>query len=482
MTLVRKLAWIYVLALMPITLRAQFATTTNNGAITITGYTGTNGIINVPAAINGYPVTTIGDYAFSGYFSGVNPTKVVIPNSVTNLGSGICYGCLTLTNASIGSGVLSGLEAAFGYCPSLTAVNVNSLNPNYTSVNGILFDKNQYAILQYPAGNGVQNYTIPNSVLSIGNGAFNYCHSLTNVSIPSSVTSIGHGAFYYCSGLYAVAIPDSVTSVGMSAFYCCQNLTHVLIPKRINSISMRMFQICSNLKTILIPTNITSIESSAFEGSGLTSIAIPDSVTNIGVAAFENTALTSVVIPNSITSIASQLFDVCGSLTNVILPNTITNIGNLAFYNCVNLLTITIPNSVVSIGDAAFMNCNRLTAIFFQGDAPDVGADFLKYTPSIIYYLQETTGWTQFLSALGHTGLLWNPQIQNDAGFGVQNNQFGFNITGTTNIPIVVEGSTNLALSSWASIQSCFVTNGSIYFSDPAWTNSESRFYRIRSP
>jgi hypothetical protein len=482
MTTARMLLWGFVLSVMPFALQAQFTYTVSAGAVTITGYSGSDGIINVPSTIDGYPVTTIGDYAFSEYFYGISPTMVVIPNSVTSLGSGICYGCSSLTNASIGRGVLSGLEGAFGYCRSLVAINVNVFNPNYSSVNGILFDKNQTALLQYPAGNGVQNYVIPNSISRIGNMAFNWCTSLTNITIPNSVTNIGLGAFYSCSGLISVVIPDSVTSVGMDVFYNCQHLSDAVIPRSINSISMGMFQYCLSLKTILIPTNITSIESSAFEGCGLTNISIPNSVTSIGDAAFEYTALTSVVIPTSITSIASQLFDVCGNLTNVFLPNTITNIGSLAFYNCVNLQTITIPSQVASIGDASFMNCNNLTAVFFQGNAPNVGVDLLKYTPAIVYYLQGTTGWNQFLSSVGHTGLLWNPQILNDASFGVQNNQFGFNITGTTNIPIVVEACTNLANAVWTPLQSCLVTNGSIHFSDSQYPNLPSRIYRIRSP
>ena len=78
---------------------------------------------------------------------------------------------------------------------------------------------------------------------------------------------------------------------------------------------------------------------------------------------------------------------------------------------------------------------------------------------------------------------LWNPTIQTaNAAFGVLNNHFGFTITGTTNIPIVVEGSANLATTSWTALQTCTLTNGSVYFSDPTWTNYATRFYRIRSP
>ena len=100
-----------------------------------------------------------------------------------------------------------------------------------------------------------------------------------------------------------------------------------------------------------------------------------------------------------------------------------------------------------------------------------------------VYYLPETTGWSDFANNVGVPTVLWNPQTQTgDGSFGVENHQFGFDITGTTNIPIVVEAATNLTGGPWMALQNCTLTNGSVYFSDPQWTNYPSRFYRIRSP
>jgi len=95
--------------------------------------------------------------------------------------------------------------------------------------------------------------------------------------------------------------------------------------------------------------------------------------------------------------------------------------------------------------------------------------------------LPGTTGWTSTFD--GRPTVLWNPQVQTtSASFGVRTNRFGFNITGTINIPIVVEASTNPANRNWLPLQGCILTNGSVYFSDPQWTNYHARFYRIRSP
>jgi hypothetical protein len=109
------------------------------------------------------------------------------------------------------------------------------------------------------------------------------------------------------------------------------------------------------------------------------------------------------------------------------------------------------------------------------------GDAFANDNNATVYYVLGTTGWD--VTFAGRPSVLWNLLIQaNGPSFGVCTNRFGFNITGTTNIPIVVEACTNLASASWTSLQTCTLTNGSIYFSDAGWTNYPSRFYRVRSP
>jgi len=96
-------------------------------------------------------------------------------------------------------------------------------------------------------------------------------------------------------------------------------------------------------------------------------------------------------------------------------------------------------------------------------------------------YLPGKTGWGSTFA--GRPAVLWNPQAQtHDSSFGVRSNRFGFNIAGTAGIPLVVETTTNLSGAGWTIVQNCTLTNGSIYFSDPQWTNHPRGFYRIRSP
>lgn len=123
-----------------------------------------------------------------------------------------------------------------------------------------------------------------------------------------------------------------------------------------------------------------------------------------------------------------------------------------------------------------------MTAYFRGNNEFNQFQSTFDWSPNVtIYYLPGTIGWGSTLG--GHPALLWNPLLQvNDADFGVATDRFGINITGTTNIPIVLEACTDLANPIWEPLMGCALTNGSVHFSDPAWTNYPSRLYRIRSP
>jgi BspA type Leucine rich repeat region (6 copies) len=546
---------------------------TNSGTITITGYIGAGGAITIPSTINGLTVTSIGDNSFQSRSS---LTSVIIPNSITNIGNGAFFRCSSmsvvsmssnvinigynafyacpitdivipdgvvnignaafqlctnLTNISIPSSVINIGSAVFSQCASLATITVDTKNPAYySSADGVLFDKSQTTLIQYPGGK-TGSYTIPNGVTNIGQSAFGYSYSLTGVTIPTSVTSIGNGAFYNCDGLTNIAIPTSVTSIGWTAFSGCASLTNITIPNNVTSIGSGAFADCTKLTSITLPTNIESIESTLFLGcthlaaltipngvtnigfgafsgcSNLVSIAIPNSVTSMGRGVFWNCAsLTSVMMSTNITSIDQQMFYFCTSLTNLTIPIGVTNIGPGAFVGCSSLVSVAIPNSVTTIGYAAFngcsklvsiyvssgvsyigdytfLNCSSLSGLFFGGNAPDRGTlyVFSGATNAIVYYLPETTGWDSWSSP--PPAVLWNPTAQTSGpDFGIKTNRFGFNITGTTNIPIVVEAATNLTGAAWLPLLNGTLTNGSIYFGDSQWTNYPQRFYRIRSP
>jgi hypothetical protein len=182
-----------------------------------------------------------------------------------------------------------------------------------------------------------------------------------------------------------------------------------------------------------------------------------------------------------VTSIGSWAF-YSTSVTNVTIPDSVTSIGDGAFAYCSSLTNVTIPNSVTSIGDWMFAFCSSLTKVYFQGNAP-VADPFAFYGDcnATVYYLYETTGWVPMFDGLPTAS--WLPQVQtSDGSFGVQANQFGFNINWANGTVVVVEACTNLVNPVWSAVGTNTLTAGLSYFSDPQWTNYPGRFYRLRSP
>jgi hypothetical protein len=162
----------------------------------------------------------------------------------------------------------------------------------------------------------------------------------------------------------------------------------------------------------------------------------------------------------------------------------VTYLGAGAFVACTGLTSITIPARVANIGQFAFAYCPNLAAVYFRGNAPNLpgnGPFFGDNPGPTVYYLPGTTGWATFSD--GVRAMLWDPQIlTSDGSFGVRQSEFGFNVAGTPDIPLVIEASNNLSARSWVALQTCTLTNGLFHFDDPNWTNYPGRFYRIRSP
>ena len=549
-----RLLPLLVLLTLPAAVQAQFTFTTNNGAITITGYTGPGGAVTIPSRTNGYSVTSIGTNAF---FNCTSVTSVLIPNTVGTIASSAFQSCTSLTSVTLfcsSPPACSIGDSAFAFCTSLTNV---AMTNRITSIGDYAFT----------SCSSLTTITLPNSLYNIGEGLFSNCTSLTSISIPDIVHWIGTNAFYDCVALTDVVVSLNVQSINDGAFYGCTNLTGVYCqgwppalgsyvfdydnnttvyylpafpgwgttfggcPTMLNPaaqytytttngiVTVTGYSGSSNALAILSTINgqpVTGIGEDAFNGSRLTSVTIPNSVTWIGVMAFGNeTSLTNLMIGSSVTSIGRFLTAGCTKLTAIrvdalnstysgvdgvlfdksqttlieypegitgsyAVPDGVTSIGDGAFVGA-SLTEVMIPISVTNIASQAFDGCANLTGAYFSGNAPSADSSVFSGDHAIAYYLPGTTGWDTWSG--GCAAVLWNPQPQlGDGSFGVQTNHFGFNITGTTNIPIVVEACTNLATASWTSLQSCTLSNGSIYFSDAAWTNYAARFYRIRSP
>ena len=353
-------------------------------------------------------VTSIGAEAF---FHCTGLTSVTIPNSVTSIGNQAFYYCTCLTSVTIPNSVTSIGKYAFGNCSSLTSIHVANNNPNYCSLDGVLFNKDKTTLVQYPGGKQGA-YIIPNSVTSIGAEAFYYCTGLTSVTIPNSVTSIGAEAFTYCKGLKSVTIGSGVASIGKYAFGNCSSLTSITnyatTPQTISSNvfisvnisactlyvpagSLAAYQTADvwkefgTIQAIGGDTPCTPISGTC--GGNLTWELSCDSVLTIrgtgAIANFNSTsdnpwyayrnAIKSVIIENGVTSIGKAAFYECSSLATIELPNSITSIGSWAFESCYSLTSMTIPVNVTSVGDYAFENCSGLTSVTMGNNVTSIG-------------------------------------------------------------------------------------------------------------
>ena len=277
-------------------------------------------------------LTRIGYAAFSGCSS---LTSITIPKSVTTIEE--VDEMMTL------SSIETLIPKFFFGCSSLTEIIVEEGNPVYDSrdnCNAIIVTSTNTLLC------GCKNTVIPNSVNTIGKGAFYGCTNLTSVTIPNSVTSIERGAFLDCTGLTSLFISKSVRSIAGSGFVNTMDGF-----RRVTG----AFDGCIGLAEIIVE------EGNPVFDSRDNCNAIIVTSTNTLLRGCNNT-----IIPNSTTSIGTNAFSGCSGLTTVTIPSSVTSIGQYAFSGCSALTTVTLPSSVARVGEYAFSGCSALTTVITQ--------------------------------------------------------------------------------------------------------------------
>lgn len=274
-------------------------------------FCGTTGLkeITIPGSVR-----TIGGWAFQRCTS---LKTVILQEGVYSVGTAAFSSCDSLETVIINSSALQSVTGGcFGSCPSLKEFRVISTNPNFCTVDGVLYNKEMTILRRYPSGSTNTSFTVPETVTYIDESAFDGASHLVNVDMPSGVKTIGSSAFNRCTSLKSIVIPEGVTSLDYNAFYACHALESVTLPSTLRTIDTQAFYNCSYLSEITLPEGLRTIGTNAFNSNyQLKSIVIPSTVTKIDNYAFQNTnSLRKAVILNPNCTIGYTTFTctMCG--------------------------------------------------------------------------------------------------------------------------------------------------------------------------
>jgi len=397
-------------------------------------------------------IVAIGEHSFYGCRS---MRDIALPAGITSIGSHAFTNCSNLMSIIIPENAVLELSDEILYtfqgCYKLAGIYTSENSPYYSSIDGVLYNKDMTSLVFYPSGKSNTEYTIPSTVLSV-NGNSIYGSRIEKIVIPKNIVSIASSAFEYCLALTEISVADDnsfysdingilfdktndallcypsgrtessysiplqTRNIGDSAFYQ-SNLDNIVIHKNIVSIGEQAFYNCE-LKNITFEEGVSSIHKWAFGNCySLENITLPNSVTFLGSSAFNNcSSLKYVILPDNLTSIEPSTFSSCYSLLEITIPESVTSIKAGAFEGCESLKSITIPQNVVSINDESievdedgvgilhygvFENCSNLEHIYFLGDFPQTwtagawGHKIFGNTPETLtlYYRSNASGW-----------------------------------------------------------------------------------------
>ena len=363
--------------------------------------------IEIPATLDGYTVTGLGEQSF---FERTSLESVTLGENIQTIGEEAFYACPILKTLTINGAVTSMGKDAFADCPYLTSVtlgqnikmigeeafyncpvldnviipqNVTSIGPRAfnkctglitLTINSPVMSMGEYAFADC---NHLTSLSLCNDLQTIGDHAFEKCTSLKTVNLPKNLTSIGSHAFDSCTSLNPIEIPGTVTEIGDYAFYNCDGLKSATIDEGVQSTGVHMFYDCDNLATVNLPESLTTIGAHSFgDCYVLNHVKVPDKVTSIGEGAFVFCrTLSDLTLGSSLTEIGKEAFSECSALTTLTLPSSLKKIDEGAFCECNGFHTFTLPRGVEIIGKRAFASCKNLTSITLPDSVTEIGQE-----------------------------------------------------------------------------------------------------------
>ena len=367
----------------------------------------------------GSVLNKIDDYAFAQS----SLSTIALPDDLSYIGSYAFYRVLSLGSISFNTGCLlqirdyaffeSGLvslsipanveyigEFAFTANRLMSSITVDALNPYYSSLEGVLYNKDYSRLITYPAGkSGV--FTVPDSVKILGYSAFEGSKYLTGVvfSPNNKIMSIGLKAFYGCEGLTEINLPNDIIHIGYYAFANNTSLQTFNISEKsqLTSVMDGAFYNDQQLSSIILPVNILEIGAHAFENTySLTQLPYHETSQIVGIYeyAFANSGITSLVFPATLKDIGSHAFDnaqVGQMITLLDVPISVENIGYAAFANFSTLESVKLP----FIGSDKFgLESNRFVYIFGSTNDLPVNLHEVSFYEGISFVPAHAFDWT----------------------------------------------------------------------------------------
>lgn len=407
-------------------IKDNFAIEEIDEGIKIIAYLGAETEIVFPTTMNTKSVVALGEYI-------INPTiqRVTIQDTITELAnntfsseiydSEIYTAIMALeylfidTNnlQSIGEKVFNGLSIseitlpknlvtisslAFTNCNELKRIIVNSENTNFKSIDGVLFNDDETRLIKYPMGSTRMEYSLPQTVRTVGKYAFAEVANLIIINLNDSLVAVESFAFQNCSNLLDIELPNGLLRVESFAFKGCYRINKLYLPASVEEFDATVILDCNALATIntsalsekyvsidgvlfdatketllsypvgkkgayTIPTSVKKLAPYAFYATTITSITIPDKIVEVGEFAFSNSQLVSITFGNGANLLPSGVLKNCEKLESLILPNTLEEIGDSFAEGCTKLRNFEFPSSLKSIGERAFATCNLLTSV-----------------------------------------------------------------------------------------------------------------------
>ena len=292
---------------------------------------------------------------------------IEIPEEITTFNNYAFRNCTSLEKINISENVTKIASGTFTGCTALKEINVDENNAKYTSIDGILFDKNKTKLEYYPCAHGI-DYDIPETVLDISSEAFRGNKNLVRVSIPSQISKIDSIMFLGCSSLSRIDVAEN------NAHFV--SVDGVLYDKEKSKLIVYPATQPTEYK---LPDTLIEIDENAFRDSSIINLYVSNTNTLFAsdngvlfnkdkteLVSFPRGRTGEYAVPDTVERIGEHAFIQCNNLTNVMLPVKLKEIAADAFLEC-GLLSITIPENVITIGDSAFGDCHSMTEVTFKG-------------------------------------------------------------------------------------------------------------------